>query len=162
MKREGHGPFQIAGEVVTTLVRYVGGQTLIALLLSFLYGVAFYLLSVPGWFLLAPLCGFFHLIPTLGVILGIAIPLLVVVIAGTSWSQVGGIVGVFITANLLETFVLTPVIHGKRFRLHPLAIFLAVITGGLLFGFLGAFFAVPVLAVLVLLWRHARAAQREV
>jgi putative permease len=147
---------EVVAEVLTTLVRYAGGQVVIALLLSVLYLVSFYFLGVPGWFLLAPLCGSLHIVPTVGAILGVAIPLLVIVIAGTSWPQVAGVVGVFATANLLELFVLNPVIHGKRLRLHPAAVFLAALAGGLLFGFLGAFFAVPVLAVAAVLWRRAR------
>ncbi len=154
MNRRVQNGIELAGEVLATVVRYVGGQALIAFLLAIGYAVAFYLLGVPLWFLLAPLCGFFHIIPTIGAILGAVVPLVVVAIAGTSWPQVIGILAVFATANLLETFVLVPLIHGKRLRLHPLAIFLAVLVGGLLFGFLGTLLAVPVLAVAVLLWRR--------
>lgn len=161
MNREGRRAIEIIRDVVSTVVRYIGGQALIALVLAFVYAIAFYFLEIPGWFVLAPLCGFFHLIPTLGVILGVAIPLLVVALTGTSLFQVLGVLGVFGTANLLETFVLTPLIHGKRLRLHPLAVFLVVLVGGLSFGFLGALFAVPVLAVILVLWRHARGTNGE-
>jgi len=143
-------------EVVTTVVRYVGGQVTIAFLLSILYAVSFWLLRVPGWLLLAPLCGLFHLVPTLGVILGAAIALLVIWIAGTNWTQFAGVAGVLVAANLLETFVLTPLIQGRQLRLHPLVIFIGVIAGGLFFGFLGALFAVPVLAIGAVLWRQVR------
>jgi len=156
MDRRVRRAIETVGEVLTTLARYAGGQAMIAVLLSILYFISFWFLKVPDWFLLAPLCGLLHVIPTVGAILGVAIPLLVIVIAGTSWLQVAGVVGVFATANLLELFVLNPLIHGKRFRVHPLVVFLAALAGGLLFGFVGALFAVPALAVAVVLWRRAR------
>jgi len=156
MNRQGQRAIDTVAEVLTTLVRYAGGQMLIALLLSVLYFISFYFLKVPGWYALAPLCGLLHVIPTIGAILGVAIPLLVIVIAGTSWAQVAGVVGVFATANLLELFVLNPVIHGRRLRLHPLAVFVAALAGGLLFGLVGALFAVPALAAGVVLRRRMR------
>jgi predicted PurR-regulated permease PerM len=161
MDRRARSGIELAGEVLVTFVRYVGGQALIAFVLAIGYGAAFYLLDVPLWFLLAPLCGFFHIIPTIGVILGAAVPLLAAAIAGTSWPQVVGILAVFATANLLETFVLIPLIHGKRLHLHPLAIFLAVLVGGSVFGFLGVLLAVPLLAVAVLLWRRTIGAREQ-
>lgn len=144
-------------EVVTgagkVLLSYLGGQLLIVLILAGVYAFSFYWFQVPLWFLLAPVCGFLHILPVLGVVLGAAIPLLVAVIAGTNWSQVAGILGAFAAANVLETFVLIPLIHGRRLRLHPLAVLLAVLAGGAIFGFFGALLAVPALAVAVVVWR---------
>lgn len=148
-------------EIVTTVARYVGGQLMIAGSLTLGYAVSFWLLDVPLWFLVAPLCGLTHLIPSLGVLLGAAIPIFVILIAGTTWTQFAGVAGTLVAANLLETFVLAPLIHGKRLRLHPLVMFVGVIAGSLLFGFLGALFAVPVMAVAAVLWRRfRRAAER--
>jgi len=44
--------------------------------------------------------------------------------------------------------VLTPRIVGERVGLHPLAVMVAVLAGGELFGFLGILLAVPAAAVL--------------
>ncbi len=143
------------GAAAATLLTYLGGQLLIVLILTVVYAVSFYWFRVPLWFLLAPVCGVFHIVPVLGVILGAALPLLVAVIAGTNWTQVAGILGAFAAANVLETFVLIPFIHGKRLRLHPLAVLLVVLAGGLLFGFFGALLAVPLLAVIIAIWRLA-------
>lgn len=48
----------------------------------------------------------------------------------------------------LEGNVLEPFIQGRLVSLHPLVIILAVTTGGILMGILGAFLAVPVAAVI--------------
>ncbi len=155
---QGRRAIETVSEVLLTVIRYVGGQAIIALLLSTLYFLAFYLLKVPGWYLLAPLCGLFHLIPVIGVILGAVVPLAVLAIAGTNWPQAAAVLGVFAIANLLETFALNPLVHGKRLRLHPAAVFFAALAGGMFFGFVGALVAVPLLAAAAVVWRRHRAA----
>jgi predicted PurR-regulated permease PerM len=148
-------------EVLAMLARYTGGQVIIAVALSVLYFITFYLLSVPGWYVLAPLCGLFHLIPIVGVVLGAAVPLLVLAMSGASWKHIGIVLLVFAFANILETFVFNPLIHGKRLRLHPAAVFFVAIAGGMFFGFFGALFAVPLLAAAAIIWRRHRSATSQ-
>lgn len=152
----GRQAIRTAGEVLMTLVRYAGGQAIIALLLAAFYAPAFYFLKVPAWYLLAPLCGLFHLVPFIGAALGAAVPLAVLLIAGTSWTQAAAVLGVFVIANLLESFALTPLIHGKRLRLPPAAVFFAALAGGMFFGVFGAVVAVPLLAAAAVIWRRRR------
>ena len=47
----------------------------------------------------------------------------------------------------LEGNVFYPVVVGRRLRLHPVAILLALTAGGVLAGVAGAFLAIPVAAV---------------
>ena len=46
----------------------------------------------------------------------------------------------------IESNILQPLIMGKAVSLHPVAVLLAVATGSMLFGIVGALFAVPVMA----------------
>jgi putative heme transporter len=48
----------------------------------------------------------------------------------------------------IESNVLQPLVMGRAVSLHPLAVFLAVASGTILFGIAGALFAVPVMAFL--------------
>jgi predicted PurR-regulated permease PerM len=56
--------------------------------------------------------------------------------------------GVVILVQQLEGHVLQPFIMGNAVKVHPLAVVLAVATGGLIGGIPGALFAVPVVATL--------------
>ena len=47
----------------------------------------------------------------------------------------------------VEGYFLTPRILGGRLSLHPMAVFLGLLIGGKMFGFLGVLLAVPVIAV---------------
>jgi len=56
--------------------------------------------------------------------------------------------GIVILVQQLEGHVLQPFVMGNAVRVHPLAVVLAVATGGLIGGIPGALFAVPVVATL--------------
>lgn len=55
-------------------------------------------------------------------------------------------IGVVILVQQLEGHVLQPFVMGNAVKVHPLAVVLAVATGGLIGGISGALFAVPVVA----------------
>jgi predicted PurR-regulated permease PerM len=56
--------------------------------------------------------------------------------------------GVVILVQQLEGHVLQPFVMGNAVKVHPLAVVLAVATGGLIGGIPGALFAVPSVATL--------------
>jgi predicted PurR-regulated permease PerM len=56
--------------------------------------------------------------------------------------------GVVILVQQLEGHVLQPFVMGNAVKVHPVAVVLAVATGGFIAGIPGALFAVPILAVL--------------
>jgi predicted PurR-regulated permease PerM len=76
------------------------------------------------------------------------------------------ILAVILLVQQIEGNVLYPIVVGRRLRLHPVAILLALAAGGVLAGVAGAFLAVPALAVgsAVLEYAQARraAARRTV
>lgn len=140
-------------EILRTLARFVRGQVLIASWMTLIYAAGFFLLDVPLWPLIALVCGMLHLVPVIGAVLGLLVPVGVSLIAGRSAAQILGIIGVFAFTQALESFYLTPRILGTELRLKPVVVFLALMAGGLLFGFFGALFAVPAVAVAMLAWR---------
>jgi predicted PurR-regulated permease PerM len=93
------------------------------------------------------------LIPVVGASLAVLIPITFAVVAGGGWEQVLRIVGVFVVAQLLESFYLTPKILGRELSLSPFLVFAVVLVGGLAFGVVGALLAPPLAAIGALLWR---------
>jgi hypothetical protein len=67
--------------------------------------------------------------------------------AGGEWWRIAGVIGVFTLVQTIEGYYLTPRILGGRLSLHPMAVFLGLLIGGKLFGFLGVLLAVPFIAV---------------
>ncbi len=59
---------------------------------------------------------------------------------------------VLIFIELLEGFVLTPVILGRNVGLHPLVVFIALLAGAKLFGILGLLIAIPIVSIIKVVW----------
>jgi predicted PurR-regulated permease PerM len=74
----------------------------------------------------------------------------------SGWAPIIGVVVVIIITSLLEQMLITPRIIGNNVGLPPLAVLLAVLAGGELFGFVGTLLAVPAAAVIKVLLLHAR------
>ncbi len=152
-RTNGQGVLDFLVELLRLLKAWVGGQLLIAFCLTVLYGAGFAALDVPLWLLLAPVCGLFHLVPIIGGVFGLLIPVAAVLIAGGGATKILWIVGVYIAIQTFESFYLTPKILGSRLSLRPAVVFLALLLGSLMFGFLGALVAVPAVAAATLAWK---------
>lgn len=143
----------LVGEIGEILTHYVGGQVRICLILSVLYAVGFALCGVPLWPFAALFVAFSHLIPMFGPVIAI------VAAAGLTWAahdfyHALGVMGVFIVAQTLEGFYLTPHILGKRLKLPALAVFVGLLIASAMFGFIGVLLVVPIMAVAVAVWRY--------
>jgi predicted PurR-regulated permease PerM len=141
-------PFsRLFDEVGRILQSYVLGQLMIAIIMGCLYAVGFAALQVPAWAGIAALSGFLNVIPYVGTAFGI------VLASGFTFAHTGemwrvlGVLGVFTAVQCVEGYYLTPRILGGRLSLHPMAVFLGLLIGGKLFGFLGVLLAVPSIAV---------------
>jgi predicted PurR-regulated permease PerM len=108
---------------------------------------------MPAWFLVAPACGFLNVVPRFGALAALALGIAAAALGGLELARVAGVLGVCLAAFTIEGYWLTPRILGRRLGLRPLYVFLAVLVGGALFGFLGLLLAVPALAVAMAVYR---------
>jgi predicted PurR-regulated permease PerM len=145
----------LIGDVGRTLSGYVAGQLKVAAILACLYSIGYAIAGVPFWPVLGVISGAVNLIPVVGSLIGVALTAYVVLLNdGTMWNYIGVLI-TFVVVQGLEGFWITPRVVGHRVGLSPLYVFIAVLVGGAMFGPIGILLAVPVLAVLAVLWRHA-------
>ncbi len=128
-------------------------QIVISLILTAIYAAGFALLRLPLWFVVAPLCGLLNLIPRFGAVFGMLVGVLVALFGGLDAIRWAALIGIYVLAFAIEGYWLTPWLLGRRLGVRPLYVFLAVLVGGALFGFLGLLLAVPVLAVALVVYR---------
>jgi predicted PurR-regulated permease PerM len=141
-------PFsRLFDEVGRILQSYVLGQLMIAIMMAAFYAAGFYLLDVPAWAGLAALSGFLNVVPYVGTGAGMILASGFTFASGHSLWHVGGVLTVFFVVQMIEGYLLTPRILGGRLSLHPMAVFLGLLIGGRLFGFLGVLLAVPAIAI---------------
>ena len=137
--------FNEMGEVVRG---YVRGRFLIALILSVFYAIGLWVLGVPLWAAIGLIAGFIGIIPYIGIVAGIILALAFAALDGAGTGRLIGVVVVFLLAQPLEDYVLTPKLIGDKLDLHPMFVFIALIIAGSLFGVLGLVLAIPVVGVL--------------
>jgi predicted PurR-regulated permease PerM len=87
-------------------------------------------------------------IPYLGAILMIVILAMVGFLTFDDLTQSLMVPGAFVCLNLLESYLVTPMVLGHRLTLNPVVIFLGLTFWGWLWGITGALLAVPIMVVL--------------
>lgn len=125
---------------------YVRGIAVVATVDAVLIGVALAIIGVPLVLPLAVLTFLLAFFPLVGaVIAGLAAALVALVAVGPVAALI--VVAVITAIQQLEGDLLYPLVVGRSVRLHPVAILLAVATGAVVAGIVGALVAVPLAAV---------------
>lgn len=139
---------QVWHEVDAQIGNYIRGKVLEILIVWVVTYVTFNLLGMPFAMLLSMLVGFSVLIPYIGAAV-ITLPVAVVAFITFGLSaQFVWIMVAYGVIQLLDGNVLVPVLFSEVVDLHPVAIIVAVLVFGGIWGFWGVFFAIP-LATLV-------------
>jgi putative heme transporter len=154
-------PLGTAGEQSwQTLVAYVRATVLVAFIDAVGIGIGLVILRVDVAFALAALVFLGAFIPIVGATLSGTVAVLVALVTrGPVVALL--VIAVVIGVQQLEGHVLQPLIMGRAVSVHPLAVIIAIATGVVLAGIVGALVAVPILAVLNTGIRHLAAWQRH-
>lgn len=144
---------------------FVRGRVTICFLLSGYMTLAYWVAGVPAPLVLGPLVGCLFIVPFVHII-GVPIAMLLMWVdplgaggstAGTAawwsfqrewWWIVGAPVGIYLLAQVIDDWVLTPMIQGKNTDLSIPLILFASLAGGALAGIYGLLIAIPAAACL--------------
>ncbi len=144
--RGGRAATDFAAGVARVLSGYVLGELFVVLITACVMTAGLLLLGVPYSYVLGPLAGTCVLLPYVGVIFSTTPALLVALLVGDGPGLAVKVALLYSAVQFLEGNVLTPFIVGSRVRLHPLAVMLAFLFWGVLWGVPGAILAVPLTA----------------
>jgi len=140
---------EVAGLVAHALRRWLVGRAIAMAIVALVTGIGLLLLGVPYAFALALVAGILTFVPYVGPILAAA-PALVV--AGAEGMETVLSVGaLYVGAQLLEDYVVTPVVQGRALSLPPALLVVAQVSLGVLLGGLGLLLATPFAVMLVVL-----------
>ncbi len=142
-----------------TLVAYVRATVLVAFIDALGIGIGLFAMRISLAFSLAALVFLGAFIPIVGATLSGTVAILVALVTkGPIWAL--AVLLLVIGVQQLEGHVLQPAIMGKAVSIHPLAVIVAIATGVVLAGIIGALVAVPIVAVLNTGVRHLAARRR--
>jgi predicted PurR-regulated permease PerM len=152
------GSQPLLAQLESALAGYVKGQLLLSAIIGFSAGVGLWLLGATGLFphgdryalFFGLWVAFTELIPYLGPWLG-AIPPVIYALVIHPFAAVWVTV-LFLIIHQVEGHVVVPKVMGSALRLHPLLVIFGLLAGAEMYGVLGIFVALPLLAVLRALW----------
>ena len=138
---------------------FLRGQMIQALLGALGTGIIMSLLSVEYALLASVVAGVVLLIPFIGPVLAVVVPLLIALL---THPEVAPLLFIALLALQQVIFnVIAPRILSHQVGLHPLVVFFAVLTGARVAGIWGAIFGVPIVAVVQTMISFYRANQEE-
>lgn len=125
---------------------YVVGNFVLGLLLTVLSTLFFFLIRVPYPFLIGPLSGFLSLIPYVGLPLALIPPFASALVLYDNLSVYFAIATTVSFLHLLALNLAYPKMVGSRVHLNPLAVTIALMFWGSLWGAIGLVMAIPITA----------------
>lgn len=152
---------RLALEANEVLGGFLRGQLLVMLVLGILYALGLWLAGLKLGILIGLVAGLLTFVPYLGPASIILFGGIAALVQFGDWQHLAGVGIVFGVGQVVESFLLTPMLVGDRIGLHPMAVIFAVMAGGTLFGFLGMLLALPVAAVANVLLRYAQERYRH-
>lgn len=138
-------------EIGQEVRKYVNGTLLVAFMVFVGDSLGFAIIGLKAPVLFGLLCGITDLIPFIGPYIGG----IAAVIVGFSQGTIIGIITVLIVVlvQLLENYVLQPVVMSKTMKLHPVTIIIGLLIFGHFFGIVGMVLATPTIALCKVIYR---------
>lgn len=142
----------IMTDVNATLTAYTRAQLISCVMIGIICTIGFYLLGNRYALLLGILAGILELIPIIG---PLTIGIIATAVAGLqgAWSALATatFLGVL---RIVQDYAVYPRIIREGIHLHPLAVILSVLAGEQVAGIPGVFIAIPLVALLTVLYKH--------
>lgn len=134
--------------------QYLLGLSKMIFLLWIMYGIGFGIIGVENAIFFAILCGLLEIVPYVGNITGTILTVLVAAIHGANPTLLGGIVIVYAIVQLIQGWLLEPLILGPQVKINPLFTIIVLVIGQLLWGIPGIILAIPLTAIFKIICDH--------
>jgi predicted PurR-regulated permease PerM len=133
---------------------YVRGQLLFSVIMGTSAGLALWIIGSLGVFpdgktyalVFGAFYGFAELIPYVGPAIGAAPPVVIALFSGDALDALWLTI-MFTALQQIEGHIVAPTVFSQALRINPLLVIFALLMGGRLYGFAGAFLALPLAAV---------------
>ncbi len=145
---------EIIQKVTSVSQQYLLGLSKMIFLLWIMYGVGFSIIGVENAIFFAILCGLLEIIPFVGNITGTTLTVLVSALHGANLETIIGILIVYGTVQLIQGWVLEPLILGPQVKINSLFTIIALVLGELLWGIPGIILAIPLTAMFKIVCDH--------
>jgi predicted PurR-regulated permease PerM len=143
---------EVLFEMYHTVQRWFIGQLAAMTFIAVFWAVSLSVIGVPFALLLGIFSGLVSFVPYLGATISVVLPLLLALISEPFTAVY--VILAFVVIQQIEGNILQPILMSRAVDLHPALVVFAILTMGTLFGIVGVFLAVPLVAVVQVLVRE--------
>ncbi len=144
----------ILKEVIHTYFNYIKGMILVYLIVGTLNSIGLLILGVKHAILFGMICAIMTIIPYIGIFISALLPISVVWLeTGNVWYPIG-VVGIFSFVQYLEANLIFPKVVGFQLNVSTMAMLVAIILGGMVWGVAGMVLFIPMVAILKIISTH--------
>lgn len=138
----------VLGQTKSLLKAYFLGLLIELVIVSILNSIGLLFLNVESAILIGVLGGLLNMIPYIGGIIMLALSMLMALLSNSDPSYAFYAAVLFFLIQLFDNYFLIPKIVGSRIKINALVAVVAVIAGGAIWGIAGMFIALPLVAIL--------------
>jgi predicted PurR-regulated permease PerM len=143
---------EILGEMYKTVQKWFLGQLASMTIIGLLFTVAMFVIGIPFALLLGIFSGLISFVPYVGPLISV-IPPVLLALTGNPIDALWVILA-YLGIQAIEGNLVQPIVMSRAVSLHPVTLVFALLTMGTLFGFVGVFLAIPLVAALHVLLRE--------
>jgi len=133
--------------VAHQLQEYIRGIMIQSGIMSIMTTTGFYIIGINSPILLGIVAGVLNLIPYVGPLLAMALPLLLILgQAPLDFWMLGAAASVILIAQLIDNVIVIPSVIANAVDLHPVIVIIGIIIFGNIFGFIGMVIAIPAIS----------------
>lgn len=144
----------IVSQIKTVIQRYLVGLFIEAVLMAIMNTVALLILGIEYAFVLGILAALLNVIPYIGGIIAVALPMMVALVTKTSAWYAFYVMIAYYFIQIIDNNYITPYIVASKIKINALFSVIVVLAGNALWGIPGMFLSMPLLAIIKLICDH--------
>ncbi len=137
--------------------RYLAGKLLLMIFLAILYFVGLFASGLENALLISLIAALLSIIPIIGNLFGYFIAIAVSLVSDGGIGMLVGITLTFALAQIIDTYILQPIVLGDKVDVHPVFIIMSVVVGYLVWGIIGLVLAIPLFGMITVVCRYVPA-----
>lgn len=143
---------EILSETKSAVQSFMVGLMIETLVVAVMNSTALLLLGVRSAILIGVIGGILNIIPYLGGMVAIALPVLMAMVSGASYTTIVAIFLSYTVIQFIDNNVLVPRIVSSKVKINALISIVIVLMGGALWGVSGMFLSIPFVAILKIIF----------
>ncbi len=143
---------EIIGQTKSAIQSYIMGLLIETSVVAVMNSAALLILGVPNAILIGVIGALLNLLPYIGGLIAIALPVLMATISMDGYTTQLLIVGAYLLIQFIDNNILVPRVVSSQVQINALISIIVVLLGGALWGISGMFLSIPFIAVLKIIF----------